>query len=323
MKRLCYLFACLLLVSMLLLSLCACQSADQREQVIFDVENYGEIVIALEPDMAPITVANFKKLVGEGFYDGLTFHRIADLDKKGGYIIQGGGQKGNREYSAAETIKGEFKKNGVNNTLLHERGTISMARTDKYDSASSQFFICTAKLPHLDENYAAFGTVIEGMDVIDAIAKVPTLDNDAPKSDIIIRSAKLYSPMPLAARVLLATGGTVLLLIVFVLVQGTLASKMNEALNTSLGGDKRKRKQLEIATTALPAFFYLHAKHLLRPALILCYVLFYVCAVLLGVGLWVLCFVPKLVPLILSAVSLVLAVTSACYVGICAKPLKH
>ena len=140
--------------------------------VQMDVANYGTIILELYPETAPITVANFVKLAREGFYDGLTFHRII-----AGFMIQGGDPKGNGTGGSAETIKGEFAQNGVENPLKHERGVISMARSSMPDSASSQFFIMHEDAPHLDGAYAAFGRVISGMEVVDAIcATTPVVD---------------------------------------------------------------------------------------------------------------------------------------------------
>ena len=137
------------------------------------VKDYGVIKLELDPATAPITVANFVKLAKEGFYDGLTFHRII-----AGFMIQGGDPEGNGNGGSGENIKGEFSANGVENNISHKRGVISMARNSvSMDSASSQFFICQEDSPHLDGNYAAFGHVTEGMDVVDAIA------NDAQPTD--------------------------------------------------------------------------------------------------------------------------------------------
>jgi len=125
----------------------------------------GDIVIELYPDKAPITVQNFKKLVSEGFYDGLTFHRVYS-----GFMIQGGDPDGDGSGGAPNTIKGEFSSNGVANDLSHTRGVVSMARSNSPDSASSQFFIMHADKPTLDGNYAAFGRVVSGMEIVDGIA---------------------------------------------------------------------------------------------------------------------------------------------------------
>lgn len=131
-----------------------------------NVKDYGEIQVELDADTAPITVTNFVKLAQEGFYDGLTFHRIMD-----GFIIQGGDPLGNGTGGSDEEIKGEFSHNGVENDISHTRGVISMARSTDPDSASSQFFIVQADSTFLDGDYAGFGHVTEGMDVVDAICK--------------------------------------------------------------------------------------------------------------------------------------------------------
>lgn len=130
------------------------------------VKDYGEIDVELDADTAPITVTNFVKLVQDNFYDGLTFHRIID-----GFMIQGGDPNGDGTGGAEDTIKGEFSSNGVKNDISHVRGTISMARSTDPDSASSQFFIVQSDSTHLDGDYAAFGHVTSGMDIVDQICK--------------------------------------------------------------------------------------------------------------------------------------------------------
>lgn len=130
------------------------------------VQDYGEIDVELDADTAPITVTNFVKLVQDNFYDGLTFHRIID-----GFMIQGGDPNGDGTGGAKDTIKGEFSSNGVKNDISHVRGTISMARSTDPDSASSQFFIVQSDSTHLDGDYAAFGHVTSGMDIVDQICK--------------------------------------------------------------------------------------------------------------------------------------------------------
>lgn len=137
-----------------------------KHHVEINVKDYGTIKVELDGDTAPITVENFLKLVQDGFYDGLTFHRIID-----GFMIQGGDPKGNGTGGAENTIKGEFKENGVENNISHVRGTISMARSSDMDSASSQFFIVQSDSTHLDGSYAGFGTVTEGMEIVDQICK--------------------------------------------------------------------------------------------------------------------------------------------------------
>ena len=139
-----------------------------------EVEDYDVISLELDADTAPITVTNFVNLAKDGFYDGLTFHRIID-----GFMIQGGDPLGNGTGGSGETIKGEFSDNGVENDISHVRGTISMARSSDPDSASSQFFIVHQDSAYLDGQYAAFGHVTDGMDVVDAICEdTPVQDNN-------------------------------------------------------------------------------------------------------------------------------------------------
>lgn len=142
--------------------------------VLMQVKDYGDVKIELDADTAPITVTNFVNLVKNKFYDGLTFHRIMD-----GFMIQGGDPNGDGTGGSDETIKGEFEANGVKNNISHKRGVISMARSMNNDSASSQFFIVQQDSTFLDKQYAAFGHVTSGMDVVDKIAKDanPTDDN--------------------------------------------------------------------------------------------------------------------------------------------------
>ncbi len=151
--------------------------------VQIEMDNGGIIKLELYPDVAPITVANFVKLAKDGFYDGLIFHRVIK-----DFMIQGGDPTGTGMGGSDENIKGEFAKNGVKNDLSHKRGVISMARSQKMDSASSQFFICHADSTYLDGQYAAFGKVIEGMDVVDEIASVKTNYNDKPLVDVVMKS---------------------------------------------------------------------------------------------------------------------------------------
>ena len=159
------------------------------------VKDYGTIEVELDGDTAPITVANFIKLVNEKFYDGLTFHRIMS-----GFMIQGGDPLGNGTGGSDETIKGEFSSNGVENNISHKRGVISMARSSDPDSASSQFFIMHQDAPHLDGQYAAFGHVVEGMETVDAIAATPTNFSDRPldpqriKSITIVDEGEIVEP---------------------------------------------------------------------------------------------------------------------------------
>lgn len=153
--------------------------------VIIEMENGKKIELQLSPEAAPKTVENFEMLVKSGFYDGLTFHRIIP-----GFMIQGGDPLGNGMGGAEKNIPGEFRANGHNNPIKHERGVISMARAFDPNSASSQFFIMHADAPHLDGQYAAFGKVISGMDAVDEIASIPTDYNDRPK--IAVRMKKVY-----------------------------------------------------------------------------------------------------------------------------------
>ncbi len=153
--------------------------------VVIEMENGGKIELELYPEAAPKTVANFLKLVGEGFYDGLIFHRVIP-----GFMIQGGDPLGNGMGGSDENIIGEFKANGHDNPIKHTRGVISMARAYNPNSASSQFFIMHANAPHLDGQYAAFGKVVSGMNVVDEIASIPTDYSDRPK--IAMRMKKVY-----------------------------------------------------------------------------------------------------------------------------------
>ena len=143
--------------------------------VKIEMENGDSIVIRLYPEVAPITVENFKNLVSENYYAGIIFHRVIS-----GFMIQGGDPTGTGMGGAKKTIKGEFRSNGVKNELSHKRGVISMARTNMPNSASSQFFICHADATFLDGNYAAFGEVVEGIETVDAIAATKTDWNDKP-----------------------------------------------------------------------------------------------------------------------------------------------
>ena len=137
------------------------------------VKNYGTIALELDADVAPITVENFANLVNEGFYNGLTFHRIIS-----GFMIQGGDPLGNGTGGSSKTIKGEFTSNGVKNSISHVRGTISMARSSMPNSASSQFFIVHQDSTFLDGQYAAFGTVTSGMDVVDKICEDTVVEDN-------------------------------------------------------------------------------------------------------------------------------------------------
>ena len=153
--------------------------------IVIEMENGKEIEIELMPGAAPKTCQNFEKLVKEGFYDGLIFHRVIP-----GFMIQGGDPLGNGMGGADENIVGEFKANGFDNPIKHVRGVISMARAFNPNSASSQFFIMHADTPHLDGQYAAFGKVTSGMDAVDEIASIPTDYNDRPK--MAMRMKRVY-----------------------------------------------------------------------------------------------------------------------------------
>ncbi len=155
-------------------------------KAIIEINKFGTIEVELYKDVAPITVDNFIKLVNKGFYNGLTFHRIIK-----GFMIQGGCPKGNGTGGPGYSIKGEFLANGVNNPLKHTRGVISMARAMDPDSAGSQFFIMHKDAPHLDGQYAAFGRVVNGIEVVDAIASVPTNFYDMPLEKVIIKQIKI------------------------------------------------------------------------------------------------------------------------------------
>ena len=147
----------------------------------------GKVIrLELYPETAPMTVENFLDLVKKGFYNGLTFHRIIS-----GFMIQGGDPDGNGMGGPGYSIKGEFKSNGVDNPLKHEKGVISMARSMDPNSAGSQFFIMHEAAPHLDGQYAAFGKVIEGLDVVDEIASVETGFQDAPVEKVIMEKVEV------------------------------------------------------------------------------------------------------------------------------------
>lgn len=180
----------LLIITLILIAAVGCSKKENRMDnkylsgkinVLMQVKDYGDVKIELDADTAPITVTNFVNLVKNKFYDGLTFHRIMD-----GFMIQGGDPNGDGTGGSDETIKGEFEANGVKNNISHKRGVISMARSMNNDSASSQFFIVQQDSTFLDKQYAAFGHVTSGMDVVDKIAKDanPTDDNGTiPKNE--------------------------------------------------------------------------------------------------------------------------------------------
>ncbi len=153
--------------------------------IVIEMENGKQIKIELDEKAAPLTVSNFRKLVNEGFYNGLIFHRVIE-----GFMIQGGDPTGTGMGGADERIKGEFAMNGWENPLKHTRGVISMARSQMPNSASSQFFIMHKDAPHLDGSYAAFGKVTEGMDVVDEIAATQTDYSDRPVVPQMMKTVK-------------------------------------------------------------------------------------------------------------------------------------
>ena len=155
---------------------------DANPRVSIDMGKLGVIEVELFPSVAPITVANFLDLVDHSFYDGIIFHRVIK-----GFMIQGGDPNGIGTGGSGKNIKGEFTRNGVQNPLMHTRGVISMARSMFPDSASSQFFIMHKDAPHLDGSYAAFGVVVNGIEVVDKIADSKTGPMDKPVEDIVIK----------------------------------------------------------------------------------------------------------------------------------------
>ena len=164
------------------------ESATQTDYVMIKVKDYGDIVIRLFPDVAPLTVQNFKKLVSEKFYDGLIFHRVIKT-----FVIQGGDPLGTGYGGSSANVRGEFSENGFENNLPHKKGVISMARGSNTDSASSQFYICHKTRSDLDGKYATFGYTVYGIDVVDAIATTKTNANDKPISDVVIESVKFVT----------------------------------------------------------------------------------------------------------------------------------
>lgn len=167
-------------------------SKSKTDYVLIKVKDYGEIVVVLRSDVAPITVANFKKLVASNFYDGLIFHRVIE-----NFMIQGGGYTTEYKYKESSSIEGEFTANSHKNMLRHIRGVISMARTSEYNSASSQFFIMHNDNWSLDGKYASFGYVLAGMDVVDKIATCKVQgDSNAPVpvTQVVIESITFVQP---------------------------------------------------------------------------------------------------------------------------------
>ena len=154
--------------------------------VLIEMENGKTIKLVLDHTAAPKTAANFEKLVSEGFYNGLTFHRVIS-----GFMIQGGDPRGNGTGGSSENIPGEFAANGFQNPISHKRGVISMARAQNPNSASSQFFIMHADGTFLDGNYAAFGHVVEGIETVDEIASVRTNTMDKPLTPVVMKSVTI------------------------------------------------------------------------------------------------------------------------------------
>lgn len=162
------------------------QILKKQGDIEIEMENGGIIKAELYPDVAPITVENFVSLIERNFFDGLIFHRVIP-----GFMIQGGGFTADGQHKETDSIKGEFDGNGVTNPLKHTRGVLSMARTMFPNSASSQFFIMHEDAPHLDGQYAAFGKVTDGIEVVDEIAETPTDMQDKPIEDQIIKTIRL------------------------------------------------------------------------------------------------------------------------------------
>jgi peptidyl-prolyl cis-trans isomerase B (cyclophilin B) len=171
--------------SLMFLASCATANTEVNNNNLVLIEikftDFGLVEAELYPEVAPVTVANFVKLVNEGFYDGLTIHRIIK-----GFVIQGGDPSGDGTGGSKETIIGEFLNNGFDNPLLHEAGVLSMARSSRFNSASSQFFIVHEEASSLNNSYAAFGKVIKGFEIIDTIANVETGESDRPLETVVI-----------------------------------------------------------------------------------------------------------------------------------------
>ncbi len=193
MKKL-FKFLALTMAALVTFSFSGCkkEEAVTGSKVKFTMQNGGSFIIELYPEYAPETCENFLTLVSEGFYDGLTFHRVID-----DFMAQGGDPEGTGLGGSGKEIKGEFARNGFRqNTLSHTRGIVSMARSDDYNSASSQFFICYTDVTYLDGDYAAFGKVIEGMEVVDAFLDVErgfdsSGKRSVPKTPIVIEKAEV------------------------------------------------------------------------------------------------------------------------------------
>ncbi|MGL4773461.1 MAG: peptidylprolyl isomerase [Clostridium sp.] len=162
------------------------KAPDKLPIATIEIKGYGTLEAQLYPHIAPITVENFTKLANEGFYDGLTFHRIIK-----DFMIQGGDPEGTGMGGPGYEIKGEFANNGVKNDIKHDDGVLSMARSKKPDSAGSQFFIMTGVAPHLDGDYAAFGKVIKGIELLDEIENVKTDKSNKPLEPVIIEKIRV------------------------------------------------------------------------------------------------------------------------------------
>lgn len=179
------------LVMCMMLGMGGCSSNQPVEntKVKVEMDDGSYFVIELYPEYAPETVANFVNLVNNGFYNGLTFHRIVP-----GFVIQGGCPEGTGMGGSDKNVKGEFSANGWDkNTLSHEKGVVSMARAQDMNSASSQFFVCLDDVAYLDGNYAAFGKVIEGMDTVEKIAKEKTDPSDKPLTPVVMKNVTVIS----------------------------------------------------------------------------------------------------------------------------------
>lgn len=175
----------LILCIVVMFSLCSCSKKTPVAEI--SMADGTVIYAELYPEIAPVTVENFINLANDGFYDGITVHRVVP-----GFVIQAGDPEGTGMGGSGKTIKGEFSANGVENTLSHKRGVLSMARRgDDFDSATSQFFIVLEDSEFLDGNYAAFGMVTEGMNTVDKIATVTTDNNDKPLEDVVIKNIKI------------------------------------------------------------------------------------------------------------------------------------
>jgi peptidyl-prolyl cis-trans isomerase B (cyclophilin B) len=179
----------LIATGLMYLASCATPNTEVDNNLIMieiKFKDYGMVEAELYPEIAPITVTNFVKLVNEGFYDGLTIHRIIK-----GFVIQGGDPNGDGSGGSKDTIIGEFLANGFNNPLLHEAGVLSMARSSRFNSASSQFFIVHEEASFLNNSYAAFGKVTKGLEVIDSIANLETGENDKPVDTVVIEFIRI------------------------------------------------------------------------------------------------------------------------------------